>query len=366
MTKPYETYELSAAGIFVVLDLGLGQISKFEVMAEGRKISPFHTVPWINDPSQVFPDGTAPHLERMSIDFFCAPFSTSDIENAPPHGWPANSEWELVEEELLNDGRKAVFRLIKRVMGGELFKTFVVRDNHPFLYQSHRFVGASGKIPVSYHTMVNLASGGSVSVSPKLWAETMTTALETDPHMGKSVLAYPARSADPRAFPRDGGGNIDLLSYPLAEVNEDLAMLIEDPNNSLGWSVVARAQERDLAIILKSPSVLPSTLFWYSNGGRFYEPWSGRHRGVLGIEECCSYFGYGHAASNADNPLNDEGIATALDLGFDVEIKSVIGACAMVGENTTFDMVAPEGEHLVISSPDVEMRLLFDAAFFAP
>ncbi|CUX06628.1 MULTISPECIES: hypothetical protein [Rhizobium/Agrobacterium group] len=138
-------------------------------------------------------------------------------------------------------------------LGGEIIKTFVVRDHHPFLYQSHRFVGASGKIPVAYHTMVSLPSGGKVSISAKLWAETMSTALEPDPHRGRSVLAYPARSSDPHVFPLKDGGQVDLLSYPLAETNEDLAMLIEHPKNSLGWSVVVRLAEEDMAIILKSP-----------------------------------------------------------------------------------------------------------------
>ena len=44
-------------------------------------------------------------------------------------------------------------------------------------------------------------------------------------------------------------------------------------------------------------------MLWFSNGGRDYPPWNGRHVGVLGIEEGRSYAAYGHAASAADNPL---------------------------------------------------------------
>nr|ASK41576.1 hypothetical protein [Agrobacterium tumefaciens]ASK47129.1 hypothetical protein [Agrobacterium radiobacter] len=49
------------------------------------------------------------------------------------------------------------------------------------------------------------------------------------------------------------------------------------------------------------------------------------------MEECCSYFGYGHAASLAENALSREGIATAIDLAADIEIKSVIGAPTRLG-----------------------------------
>lgn len=140
-------------------------------------------------------------------------------------------------------------------------------------------------------------------------------------------------------------------------------MLIEHPKNSLGWSVVARPTEEDMAIILKSPSVLPSTLLWYSNGGRFYGPWDGRHTGVLGVEECCSYFGYGHAASIADNALSREGIATAIDLTADIEIKSVIGASTQFWKDLTVGAVVCEDDHLVISNSAGDTRLPFDPAF---
>ena len=52
-------------------------------------------------------------------------------------------------------------------------------------------------------------------------------------------------------------------------------------------------------IALKNPKQFPSTLFWISNGGRHYEPWNGRHKRRIGIEDACSYFHEGVESSRS-------------------------------------------------------------------
>lgn len=39
----------------------------------------------------------APVECALSGDFFCAPFGRSDLEPTPPHGWSANSDWQVAE-----------------------------------------------------------------------------------------------------------------------------------------------------------------------------------------------------------------------------------------------------------------------------
>ena len=51
-----------------------------------------------------------------------------------------------------------------------------------------------------------------------------------------------------------------------------------------------------MALMLKNPAQLPVTMLWFSNGGRSYAPWNGRHRDVLGVEDGCTWSLYGHAA----------------------------------------------------------------------
>lgn len=359
MTNLEASFTLSAIGIGVTVDMAVGHISRFEVSQGGRMLSPFHRAPWTSETLAAdIPD----HLRHLSIDFFCAPFGLSDVEPAPAHGWPANAPWTLQGVEHLPDGMRARFTLSQKVLSATLTKTLTVRDHHPFLYQSHLFVGGDGRMPVAYHAMVDLPNGGLVSVSPKIRAETMGEPLETDPSRGRSILAYPAASTDLGRFPRADGGLSDLLRYPLDEQHVDLVMLHEQPANPIGWTVAARPVERDMALVLKPSNVLPSTVLWYSNGGRFYEPWSGRHRGVLGVEEAATFFGYGHQASIAPNTLSQAGIATSIPVN-GAEIKSVIGACDLVGDGVMHAITCDENSLLLVSSEGMTHQLAFDGQF---
>jgi hypothetical protein len=79
-----DLHRLAADGIEVGFDASLGMIGDLAVTAGGRRIEPFAKAPWrdlpLDDPR--FPDGMPPHLARLSGDFFCAPFSTDDVEGA--------------------------------------------------------------------------------------------------------------------------------------------------------------------------------------------------------------------------------------------------------------------------------------------
>lgn len=318
-------HDLSARGIRVTLDGESGQLARFEVERGSRRIAPFARVPWADGPDDParFAAGMGAHLRRMSGDFFCAPFCADDVEGGPFHGWPANALWELAETQTLPDGVMARFRLAKTVAGASVDKIWVLRDDHPFLYQRHDFTGGTRAIPLAHHAMVDLRTGGLLRFSPKLRAE--SPAKEMEP--GRSLLVYPGESADPTAFPgRDGP--VDLTRYPFGRRHEDFAMLIDDPAQSLGWATALRPACGDVAMLLKPVARLPQTMLWISNGGRDYEPWCGQHVGVLGIEEACSFGAAGWAASVAPNRLTAEGIATAVDLSAApvVRIATAMGA----------------------------------------
>ena len=80
-----------------------------------------------------------------------------------------------------------------------------------------------------------------------------------------------------------GDGTIaDLTSYPFASAHEDFVALVENTANDLGWAAALRPDKRDIFLSLKNPRDYPITMMWFSNGGRDYAPWNGRHRGVLG------------------------------------------------------------------------------------
>lgn len=317
-------HHLSARGIRVALDPEHGQLALFEVARGTRRIAPFARVPWADadDPTRLPPDAP-PHLARMSGDFFCAPFCADDVEGAPLHGWPANSGWTQVARETLTDGALARFRLNRRVAGAVVEKVWRLRDGHPFLYQRHEFHGGTRHVPVAYHAMVDLRTGGRLAFSPRLWAETPGAVMEP----GRSLLTYPARGTDLSAFP-GLHGPVDLSRMPFGRRHEDFVMLVDDPAQTLGWTTALRPAYGDVAVLIKRVSQLPQTMLWISNGGRDRAPWCGSHVGVLGIEDACALAGEGWAAAIAPNRLTAQGIATALDLTAApvVAVASVIGA----------------------------------------
>ena len=361
-----DIFPIQARGIRVGVDLAFGQLARIEIEREGRIVAPFHRAPWVDQDEPVEGTERAPHLARLSGDFFCAPFGLSDVEPSPPHGWTANAPWSPDGANPFAGGVTARFTLSRTVMGARVVKELTVRDGHPFVYQRHLFEGGDGDVPVASHAMVSLPEGGRVSFSPKRWAETLDTPLEPDPTRGRSVLSYPTRSEDLTALAKADGGVADLTTYPLEEGHEDFATLVEAEGSVLGWTAVARPSSGDLALALKNPAVLPVTMLWYSNGGRFYPPWNGRHRHVLGVEDGRSFSGFGHRASISPNRFNTAGIPTALRLDRDgvVEVRHVIGATPTPSGFSTVRDMRIKGSFVEVEDIDGTLLLLpFDGAF---
>ncbi|TGV82305.1 hypothetical protein EN792_030895, partial [Mesorhizobium sp. M00.F.Ca.ET.149.01.1.1] len=178
--------------------------------------------------------------------------------------------------------------------------------------------------------------------------------LEPDTAHGRFMLAYPSRSSDLAHFPAAGGDTLDLTDYRMEHRREDFLTLVEADHGGPGWTALARQAEDDLVLVLKNPAELPVTMLWFSNGGRDYAPWSGRHLGVLGIED--GRTAIGHAASLGDNWLKREGVATAFALGDGVSFRHVIGALPLSGGE-------PPRE---ITTADRRLRLAGSAASEVP
>lgn len=360
-------HTIEAAGILATLDLRVGHIRQLVVERDSRRIEPLHTAPWADDASITEDESLQPNLRFLSGDFFCAPFGGTDDPAVPPHGWPANSRWRIlgVEPHALG-GTVARYELEKPVLGARLVKELTLRDGHPFLYERHVFHGGEGAVPVANHAMVRLTAGGTLSVSRKAFGITPGTSLEPDPANGRSALAYPSRFEDLHAAPLAAGGTADLTQYPIAERHEDFAALVEAEGSRLGWATVARPDQGDLFVSLKDPSELPLTMLWFSNGGRTYAPWNGRHVGVLGIEEGRTYAGYGLNASVAPNPLSREGIPTSLTLRTDgeVSVRNVIGAIALPQGWARIGQISSAAAGLVIETAEGgRVTVPFDPGF---
>ncbi len=318
--------DIEATGIAARFDPAFGMLAELEVTRDGRTVSMLHKAPWLGEK---MPDDAAPHLGALAGDFFCAPFGDASADAAPGHGWPANSSWSTIEMTRQGSETIARFKLDRLAMGASLIKELRLVDHHPFLYQRHIFSGGRGdQISLANHAMLKLDNGARLSFSPKRWWETPATGLETDPERGRGVLAYPATSTDLHKFPRADGGAADLARYPIGQRHEDFAVGVEAEGRSLGWTAVARNVERDLYLSLRNASRLPMTMLWFSNGGRDYAPWSGRHLGVLGVEEGINRSLMGYSASQSPNALDQAGVPTGVTLKPDgtLDVRHVTGS----------------------------------------
>ena len=364
------TFDLDPVALSI--DASVGHIAGLTVRDGDRMLSPLHRAPWVDDPAVEFPIGTAPNVKHLSGDFFCAPFGRNDIEDAPSHGWPANSAWQLVDTSRRDDRTTIVFQLQRTVMGARVEKRITLISGHSFVYQEHSFSGGEGAVSAAHHVMVHMQDGGELAVSPKAHALTPPEALEPDPSRGRSILAYPGHTTDLSAFPLASGGFADLTHYPPGESHEDFLTLVEDcagesAGPSLGWSVVSRKAEQDRIIILKRPEVLPVTMLWMSNGGRNYAPWSSRHSGVLGIEDARAS-PLGHADSSGENDFTRSGVSTAFELGHErkITIRQIIGACAASPEEGKLANVSAENQSLILHFHGGGTRSLnYDPGFLA-
>lgn len=351
-------FAFSADGVSVALDLSVGHISDFSVETGSRILRPLHRAPWIGE--KELPPDVSPGLERLSGDFLCAPFSRNDIEEAPGHGWPANSPWTVTASTAIPGGWRATLELSRPVFGATIEKTLTLRDNHPFLYQEHRITGGVGELPVAHHVMSVMAQGGKLAFSPKKFAETPAESLEPDPTRGRYMLAYPAHSEDIARFPTRDGKFTNLTSYRPEDRREDFVTLVERPDNDLGWTALSRASEGDLVLVLKNPRELPVTMLWYSNAGRDYAPWNGRHLGVLGIED--GRTAVGHRQSIGENSLRAQGVPTSFELLPDgtITFRHVIGALPMQSLPESLKMAR---DSLALSIDGVEISAPFDSNF---
>lgn len=295
-------------------------------LSDGRTISPLHRAPWLEE---VIPDDVPPMLRGLRGDFFCAPFGDSDLlpEESRPHGATANATWNLVS----SDDSQLELELEGSVMGAWITKCVSIRAGQAVVYQEHAFHGGSGALPVGHHAMLHTTEPLLLGFSNWIWGATPPQMIEPDPATGRSSLAYPQRFSDLREVRLNNGETCDLSTYPRLEHSEDLLMLVADPSLPFAWSAATNQRAGWVWFALKNPRVLRSTVLWLSNGGRDTAQWSGRHTGVIGIEEVSAYFHLGHRASVGANPLSTQGIKTALELRPDgeVTIRYAFGAVAV-------------------------------------
>ncbi len=295
-----ESFEIRTGEVELCCTRAGGMMAPVRFNLGGRWVQPYSLPPW--QPQDVAAD-TPPILKTVRGDFFGLPFGDHPVHGT--HGDSPNLPWELVEG---GDGR-LVLDLKMKTLPGAIRKTLRLRPGHRAVYQEHRVSGLDGCYNYGYHATLQFPDDEGtywVNTSPFKFGSTFPGRF-SDPAIGESgALKGNARFSSLAEVPLEAGGTTSLQQYPARDGNEDLVM-VSSRDEEFAWTAVTL--DGFIWLSLKNPRVLPSTLFWISNGGRPQPPWGGRHRRRLGLEEVNGYFCLGLEASRQDL-LKAEGIST--------------------------------------------------------
>ncbi len=260
-------------------------------------VEPYSVAPWAEEK----PADKIPHLLRLLRgDFLCAPFGGSESayrgEQHPPHGETANAAWTF--ESLEKDAARTTLHLSLRtkIRPGRVEKFIGLRRGETALYCRHVFSGFSGRMNLGHHATLKFSDApgaheqGLVATSPIAFAQVLPVPFEKPEEGGYSSLKPGAAFTRLDQVPAADGTTADLSRYPARRGFEDLVMITHEAAPDFAWTAVTFPAQRYVWFALKDPRVLRSTVLWHSNGGRHYAPWSGRHTGVLGLEDVTSLF----------------------------------------------------------------------------
>ena len=290
----YESCRLSTGTVELYVTVTGGHLAPVTFNLEGREVSPYAINPWVDED---IGDDMPNLIKVLRGDFFCLPFGVS--ESTPhPHGATANLDWSFVSSE----NGKLTLVMNPEDVGGTVTKEISLIDGHCAIYQKHTVSGLEGAFNYGHHPILEFpAEGGpfAIRTAPIAYGQVYPSDFEDPAIGGYSCLKKGATFSSLDQVPLAGGETTSLLEYPVREGFEDLA-LFSPAGKEFAWTAITL--DGYAWISLKNPRQFPSTLFWITNGGRHYAPWSGRHKRRLGVEDVCSYFHEG-VESSRENRL---------------------------------------------------------------
>jgi hypothetical protein len=300
-----------------VTELG-GQIGPVTFDRQGRKIAPYSVAPWAEE---ALDPGTCAMLRVLRGDFFCLPFGGNARafrgEKHPMHGETANAKWRLEREQRAQGATRLSLSLNTKVRPGRVDKEITLVDGQNAVYCRHTLSGMTGPMNFGHHAMLKFPDrpgSGKISTSRFVYGQVFPAVFEKPEEGGYQALKIGAEFTSLEAVPLATGGTADLSVYPARRGFEDLVMMVSDADLPFAWTAVTFPRQRFVWFALKDPKVLRETVFWLSNRGRHYPPWSSRHLNVMGIEDVMAYFHFGLAESAGPNPISKKGWPTCLML----------------------------------------------------
>ncbi len=282
---------------------------------DDRTVQPYYVNPWHDE--NLSPD--PPVLRVLRGDFFCLPFGANGSfkgEEYTVHGETATKTWKLVSYAKDGPVTSLVTKMDTSARPGTVTKRLSLIDGQNAVYVQHEIDGYSGKMPLGHHATLlppEEEGGMAVSKSPILFG--MVAPSQREPYAGRE---YHSLEAGARFKRLDRVPTIwkepavaDCSVFPARRGFVDILQLYDKPGKHPAWTAAAVPSRGYLWYSLKDPAVLPSTVFWMENRGRYGTPWLGRNS-CIGLEEVCAFFAEGIEASLKKNPVSEEGIATSV------------------------------------------------------
>jgi hypothetical protein len=309
------SWVLRSNSVIAALTQRGGHLSPVLFKSGRRTISLFGSPPWSKEET----DRTLSLIMQiMRGDFFCMPFGEPRTpfrgETHPIHGETSNNDWELQGQSRRHGKSHLHVRMRTTMRPGIVDKHLYLVDRHPAVYCRHVLSQMVGPMSYGHHAILKFPerpSSGVISTGTFALGQVYPGQLGDSAAGSYASLKPGATFKSLRRVATVFGDNTDVSRYPARPGYDDLLMLQSKPVRRLGWSAVTFPQDRYVWFALKDTAVLPGTVMWFSNGGRHMPPWNGRHRNTLGLEEVCSYFHTGLAASAAANPHSKRGFKTA-------------------------------------------------------
>jgi len=287
--------------------------------ATNKPMQPYAISPW-QDETEGVPQSGSERVLRG--DFFCLPFGNGPAPNGekhPAHGATSSEPWQLIASDSSNGIHTLKIHMETPVRVGSVTRTFVLRDGEHAVYDTTEISGFAGPATLGHHAVLALPQQQQammLSSSPITMGMTCPYPFALPEEGNYQSLAigssFKSLSRVPSIFHKER--TADCSVFPVREGFTDLLQMAQRPQAKRpAWNAAVNSEAGHLWFSLKDAAVLPSTVLWIENKGRHKAPWSGRNC-TLGVEDVCSFFDMGIAASATPNAFSERGVKTVHEL----------------------------------------------------
>ena len=285
------------------------------VLPDGRQVAPFQIAPWANEPGG---EALPAILRRLRGEWPCVPFG-SDSDRAPVGEWPGSQHAGTVDESPHGFGSNNEWRF-EDDSGGGIRLTIAYPDTHPIASLERRVTPDANGSALDFELVINVRESCELPLGlhPCFRLPAKPGAMHIEVGDEVSGATFPIATDESAIFKQDqflprwndvplaDGSRLDVSRVPLPYDTEELVQLIDMPGYASLWNSAEGYRVR----LKWNGEHYPSALLWFTNRGRKFAPWNGRHL-ALGLEPICSAFDLGQQISASENPISRRGVKTA-------------------------------------------------------